>query len=330
MIRHAVPSSRADVSRANVIHLQVAALCMLAACAPPMTSTAASPLTATQLAELWVEPTDLSSRDLFGGPGGERAAPDVKAIYKVTALDTTGYSAGYDVVDPAGREWKVKLGNEVQPEIVASRVLWAIGFHQPPMFYVGSLRLDGGKPEDNGRVARLRVEDGYKTESYWSWNDNPYVGTQPFKGLLVANLILNNWDLKASNNRIYLLAEGAPQPTRRYVVQDLGAALGRTRWPTGNRNDIDAFESQKLIDGVANGIVDFDYHARHRELFKDITPADVVWACKLLARLSEGQWKDAFRAANYPEPLTQRFVAKLKAKIQEGLTLETRAAVTRL
>jgi hypothetical protein len=312
-----------------MIHPILVALCLVSACATPMKNTAASPLTAAELAQLWVEPTDLSSRDLFGGPGGESVAPNPTATYKVTAVDTTGYSAGYDVVDPAGREWKVKLGNEVQPEIVASRVLWAIGFHQPPMFYVANLRLDGGKPEDSGRAARLRVEEGYKTENMWSWNENPYVGTQPFKGLLVANLILNNWDLKDSNNRIYQLAEGAPQPTRRYVVQDLGAALGRTRWPTGNRNDIEAFESQKLVDGVANGVVDFDYHARHRELFKDITPADVVWTCKLLARLSDGQWKDAFRAANYPEPLTQRFIAKLKAKMQEGLALETRATVTR-
>ena len=312
-----------------MIYSILVALCLLSACATPMKNTAASPLTAAELAQLWVEPTDLSSRDLFGGPGAQSAKPDPTATYKVTAVDTTGYSAGYDVVDPAGREWKVKLGNEVQPEIVASRVLWAIGFHQPAMFYVANLRLDGGKPEDNGRTARLRVEEGYKTENMWSWNENPYVGTQPFKGLLVANLVLNNWDLKASNNRIYQLAEGAPQPTRRYVVQDLGAALGRTRWPTGNRNDIEAFESQKLVDGVANGVVDFDYHARHRELFKDITPADVVWTCKLLTRLSDGQWKDAFRAANYPEPLTQRFIAKLKAKIQEGLALETRATVTR-
>lgn len=294
-----------------------------------MKSTADQPLTSAQLAQLWVEPSDLTARDLFGGPGGTNAAPSPKGTYKVTAVDATGNSAGYDVVDPAGREWKVKLGDEVQPEIVASRVLWAIGFHQPPTYFVGNLSLDGGRPEDNGRAARFRMEEGYKTESDWSWHENPYVGTQPFKGLLVANLILNNWDIKPSQNRIYLMAEGAPAPTRRYVVQDLGAALGQTKWPTGNRNNVEGFESQKLIDRVESGIVNFDYHARHRELFKDITPADVVWTCKLLARLTDNQWKDAFRAANYPEALTQRFIAKLKAKIQEGLALDTRATTTR-
>ena len=40
-----------------------------------------------------------------------------------------------------------------------------------------------------------------------SWYENPFVSTQPFKGLLVANLILNNWDWKTSNNKVYDLAD---------------------------------------------------------------------------------------------------------------------------
>lgn len=294
-----------------------------------MRSTAAKSLTSEELGELWIEPKDLPSRDLLAGPGGTDRAPDPKAQYTVTSIDATGYSPGYDAVDPQGRQWKVKLGDEVQSEIVASRVLWAIGFHQPATYFVGTLNLDGGKPEDRGRAARLRLEDGFKTESEWSWHLNPFVGTQPFKGLLVANLILNNWDLKPSQNRIYVVNEGVPGPSRRYIVQDLGASLGRTRWPTGNRNNAAAFESQRLIERVGNGVVKFDYHARHKELFKDITPADVVWTCRLLARLTDEQWKDAFRAANYPELIAQRFITKLRSKIQEGLALEKRPAVTR-
>lgn len=289
-----------------------------------MRNTVAQPLSAEQMAELWVDPGDVAARDLFNGPGGKDWVPDPKATYKVTAVDVTGYSAGYDVVDSQGREWKVKLGNEVQPEIVSSRLLWAIGFHQPPTYYVASLNLEGGKPEDQGRSARLRVEEGYKTEGIWSWHENPYVGTQPFKGLLVANLIVNNWDLKPSNNRVYLFENGAPR--RRFVVQDLGASLGKTRWPVGNRNNAADFESQTLIDRVQGGVINFDYHARHGELFKDITPADVVWVCRLMARLTDDQWNAAFRAANYSESLSKRFIAKLKSKIEEGLALEKRAS----
>lgn len=303
-----------------------AALGLAVACAPAMRPTIAQPLTTAQLAQLWVEPGDVAARDVLHGPGGRGGAPDPDTVYRVTDADTTGYSRGYDVEDAAGNDWKVKLGAEVQPEIVASRLLWAIGFHQPPTYFVANLRIEGGDPADAGRAARFRAEAGYKTDGEWSWHENPYVGTQPFKGLLVANLILNNWDLKASNNRVYLLKEGAPEPGRRYVVQDLGASLGRTRWPVGNRNDVADFESQRLIDRVERRLIRFDYHGRHRELFKDITAADVAWTCSLLARLSDTQWTDIFRAASYPEATAARYIAKLKSKVREGLALSPRAA----
>jgi hypothetical protein len=116
---------------------------------------------------------------------------------------------------------------------------------------------------------------------------------------------------------------GAP---RRFVVQDLGAALGRTGWPVGNRNDIEGFERQNLIRRVHNGVVEFDYEARHTELFRAISPADVIWVCQLFAKLTDAQWNDAFRAANYTPEMSQRFIAKLKSKVREGLALHAGAA----
>lgn len=309
----------------QALMLPLTLVVLMSACAPAMRSTAATPLAAGERAQLWAQPANIRSRNLFVGPGGQESTPTSSVRFKVVKFDGAGNSVGYDLVDGEGREWKAKLGEEVQPEIVASRLLWAIGFHQPPMYLVSSLQLDGGRSEDSGQPARLRAEDGYKTEGEWSWHENPYVGTRPLKGLLVANLILNNWDLKSSQNRIYLMnARGGPQ--RRYVVQDLGAALGKTGWPTGNRNDVEGFENQNLIKRVENGLVEFDYDARHTELFKDITPADVAWTCRLFARLTDRQWNDAFRAANYSEDLSKRFIAKLKSKVQEGLALERRAA----
>jgi hypothetical protein len=74
--------------------------------------------------------------------------------------------------------------------------------------------------------------------------------------------------------------------------------------------------------------VKFDYRARHKELFEEITPSDVVWTARLFARLTDAQWSDAFRAANYPDHISKRFIAKLKSKVQEGLALEKRAGAT--
>jgi hypothetical protein len=298
-------------------------------CAPAMRSTADGPVDARTMAELWVAPASGAARDLLHGPGGRGGMPASTERFIVIDADTTGNSRGYDVVDSRGRKWKVKLGEEVQPEIAASRLLWAIGYHQPSMYYVPALRLAGGDAADEGKPARLRAEFGYSTEGDWSWHENPYVGTRQLNGLLVANLILNNWDLKASQNRIYELDAPRRGPARQFVVQDLGAALGRTAWPVGNRNDVEGFEAQNLIRAVRDGTVEFDYHARHTELFQEITPADVVWTSRLFARLTDAQWDDAFRAASYPPDVRQRFVAKLKAKVQEGLDLARVAEAAR-
>jgi hypothetical protein len=83
------------------------------------------------IGELWQDPSDLEQRDLFHGPEGTRLLPR-DASYAFVAKDTSGWSPGFDVRDGDGVEWSVKLGAEAQSEVVSSRILWAIGFHQPP------------------------------------------------------------------------------------------------------------------------------------------------------------------------------------------------------
>src|SRR5207302_6623098 len=77
---------------------------------------------------LWQEPTDIASRDLFLGSGGEEMKPD---LTEVTFLqdETRSYSTRYRVRDGAGREWVVKLGKEAQPETAATRLVWAAGYY---------------------------------------------------------------------------------------------------------------------------------------------------------------------------------------------------------
>jgi hypothetical protein len=154
-----------------------------------------------EIAQLWVDPHDLEARDLFHGSGGPALAPNSSMPYELMAIDDSGYSPGYDVRDQQGTQWSVKLGIEAQPEIVASRVLWAVGYHQPPTY------------------------------------------------------LLTNWEL---------------------VGKQAGTqALARFR----------------------------------------------VWTCKLMARISDQQWRDAFRAAGYQDAEQRRYITKLKSKIQEGVAL---------
>jgi len=314
---------RSTVAQPLVSRLLAICLAALAAAAcslATMRATSSEPLTDERMAQLWLEPEDVTARDLLWGPGGRESAPRADHAYRLTDLDEAGHSRGYEVVGPDGREWKIKLGQEAQSEIVASRLLWAIGFHQPAMYALESWRLEGAAGPRH-EVARFRLKEGYRAKGTWSWQQNPFVGTREFKGLLVAQLLLNNWDLKTSNNRIYVVDREDAAPRTWFVVQDLGAALGATRWPTGTRNNVVHFERQRFIKGLRPNGIAFDYAGRHRELFRDIMPSDVVWTCRRLAQLTERQWLDAFRAARYPDSTSVRFIAQLRSKIHEGLAM---------
>ena len=306
---------------ACVVSVVLAAIA--AACAPAIRSTHAGPLGEADAAQLWVHPADLGERDLFHGPGGSSLTPDAAADFAFLDKDTAGYSDGYDVAGPGGLEWSVKLGAEAQPEVVASRLLWAAGYHQPPTYYMPQWRLAGGPEPGLKGPARFRPKVAWLDRvGVWPWHRNPFVGTQPFRGLIVLNLMLNNADLRTPNNIIYDLPLAREGAARWYVVRDLGASLGATGFIYGTRNDIEGFERQGFVRRVRNRRVEFDYRGRHRELLRILSPADVRWAAERWAPLTDEQWNAAFAAGGYPPPIAARYIRKLREKIAQGLALE--------
>ena len=307
------------------------ALAMLAAasCAKlprKVRSTATAPLTAAEAAELWTEPADIAARDLFHGPGGPDLAPAPGSVFQFVSKDTKGYSWGWDLKDANGMEWSAKYGPEAHSEVTASRLLWAIGFHQPPTYHVARWELKGGDDPGIKHPSRFRPKlPGQRRVGEWSWNENHFVGTQPYRGLLVMMRILNNWDLLDRNTAIFDLDQEAEGARRWYVVIDLGASLGRTMIVpvSGTRSDIDDFEKQGYIKGVdADGSVQFDDLCRfHREQFGDLTADDVSWTSERLARLTDKQWSDAFRAGGYEDAEAARYIRKIREKVAAGLAL---------
>jgi hypothetical protein len=321
--------------RAIVLTVCVAALAG-SGCLRLMRDVKLVPDPAATIEQLWQEPRDLEKRDLFHGAGGSELLP-TSTTFDFVAADTTGWSPGFDVRDASGTEWSVKLGPEAQTEVVVSRILWAIGFHQPPMYYLADWTLKGqvSGPQPAGRF-RPDIK-GREVTGDWSWYENPFVGRTEFGGLIVANLILNNWDWKTSNNKVYELATPAGGVSRMFVVRDLGASLGRTKYPAilkwfrlrgfgqGTRNDLEGFESQEFITTVDDRFQPkFDYRGIYRDVLDTVTLNEVAWACRLLERVSERQWRDAFRAGGYDDERAARYIRKIKAKIAQGLEVTAR------
>src|SRR5262245_19145741 len=135
-------------------------------CTPKVTPTAGPSQAPT--AALWERPDDLATRNLYVGPWGASHAPDPKATYTFVRPKNGGLNPGLVVRDPAWREWHVKQapraartdrGDEGPAEVVLSRILSAIGYHQPPVYFLPALTLrddTGTRTEPGGRF-RLDV-----------------------------------------------------------------------------------------------------------------------------------------------------------------------------
>jgi hypothetical protein len=108
-----------------------------------------SPVSPAVVAQLRVDPGN-RPRDLFWGIGGKQHAPPPDATYTLKAKDETGFSVSYDVIGPDGVEWSAKIGPEAQTEVVVSRILWGLGYHQPPIYYVQSWRAEKATVECDG------------------------------------------------------------------------------------------------------------------------------------------------------------------------------------
>jgi hypothetical protein len=136
------------------LFLLAVGISLTTACQAAIRSTLPGPPTADQIAELWHAPE--RNRDLFDGVGGRRLAPDPSAVYKVLETKRAGFSMGMTVEGPDHRKWSAKLPPEASTEVVASRLLWGLGYHQPPIYYVGRWNADGASDANPQLPARFR------------------------------------------------------------------------------------------------------------------------------------------------------------------------------
>lgn len=291
---------------------------------------------------LWQDPGDIRVRDLFWGPGGKDKQPE--APFKFEGEDLNGNSPKFDVKDAHDKKWKVKMGAEARPEVVASRLLWAVGYFANDTYFINDLRVDdlpkqlsrGQQYVDKaGEVFQVRLQrKPGKDHKPWSWSENPFVGTREFNGLRVMMALLNNWDLKDENNAYY-----KDEKTGRhiYYVSDVGSTFGTTGKSysdEASKNNFDAYKNSRFISQVKDGRVSFNfpthpaiYHVfnlpyfvhsmRNEWIGHDIPVQDVKWIGSLLAQLTPQQINDAFRAGGYAPEQIEAYASVLRQRIAD-------------
>jgi hypothetical protein len=295
---------------------------------------------------LWRAPDDLPSRDLFLGPGGAGMRPD---LARVTFLkeETGGFSKKFRVRDAKGREWVAKIGKEAQAETAAVRLVWAVGYMTEINYLAPCVTIEGA-PEpgkgfercQGGGFSNVRFEarpENVDRLDEWKWSENPFVNTKELKGLVVMMSLLNNWDIKDTNNKvIYVPGAAGGRSELQYIVSDLGATFGRVKldvpglWRIRrNRNDPEDYAKDAFLEDVKGGQVYLFYKGKRQDLFDDIRVDEARWIAGLLSKLSERQIADAFRAANYTPEEVRLLTTAVRGRIDELAGIPTRAASSR-
>jgi hypothetical protein len=290
---------------------------------------------------LWRDPVDIATRDLYYGAGGKAHEP--RGAFKFLSEDMAASSPKFEAEGEDGTKWKAKLGIEARPEVAASRLVWAVGYFANEDYFLSEMRVDnlprlhrGRKWVDrDGTVRNVRLKrhvKGQEKIGIWSWEKCPFAGSREWYGLRVLMAVMNNWDLKDVNNSVYQVR--GPRPEQRYLVSDLGASFGTTGLNRGAKGKLEEYRRSKWINNTASGFVDFNVPsapgfgyifdapemARRMGLLwlgKHIPVEDVRWMGSLLGRLSQGQIRDAFRAAGYSPAEVDEFSRIVEGRIHE-------------
>jgi hypothetical protein len=187
--------------------------------------------------------------------------------------------------------------------------------------------MSGG---DATNVRFKRRHSGFKDVGLWTWENNPFVGSRELEGLKVLMLVMNNWDLKVVNNKVVRPSKKSGEDTdeRIYYVGDLGATFGKTGSlahemhlpgdpPAGTKDKPSQYAHQAFIDKVSDGTVRFHYKGKDQSTIKGIRVENAKWMGDMLARLSEKQLTDAFRAGGYSDSETSLLAGAMRERIKE-------------
>ena len=280
---------------------------------------------------LWEAPADIAGRDLYLGPGGTAMRPDLRRITFIKE-EKGGYSKKYRVRDAAGREWVVKIGKEAQSETSAIRLLWGVGYVTEVNYLVPRVTIPG-----KGTFTNVRFEarpDRWDRVGEWKWKRNPFAGTSEFQGLKIMMALINNWDLKDSNNEIIQI-RGGNSDKLFYIISDLGATFGHASttplfWRlTRSRNNPSNYAKSKFFEKVKGDRVVLHFGGKNRGIMKDISIHDAQWMASWLSRLSDRQLQDAFRAANYRPHEINLLATAVRERTNELLNLTPSMQITR-
>jgi hypothetical protein len=313
----------------------------LSACQKPKDedAAAATPMKPTGTPLLWKDPGAVEKLDLVGGALGRQAAP--KAPFTFIEESFSGTNPKIKVRDANKVQWTMKFGSEVNAEVFASRLAWAVGYFVEPSYFVTSGTVTGVtcKPVrtksdqfdpatgafTSARFERQKEKGVKKLEDKesWAYAENPFVGKPELAGLKVMMMLVSNWDNKdvrdagrGSNTSIFQYPTEA-----RYLVTDWGGSMGKWGGVLGREKwDCRGFTSQTadFVKDVKGDEVRFGFSGQHRTGFQTgIKTSEVKWLMQYLGRVTDAQMAAALKASGATDEEVVCFTNTLRDRIRQ-------------
>jgi len=276
---------------------------------------------------IWEDRGEIAELDLYLGIGSEEEMP--KPPFQFKEEDKTGTNPKIKVIDANGVKWNIKFDEEVHAEIAASRIVWACGYMVEESYFVPSGQVNGvtgleraskfvkanGSFKDG--MFEKRPDDVARRKTPWSWSSNPFTGTKEMSGLIMLNVLVNNWDSKEENNAILGMYDEDGEVQEWYTVADWGGSFGKTGSVFSHTKwDLADFRKQRFIDGTGGRTLKLHYSGKMSGV-ANVPTEHGRWFAGIIGQLSDDQLRDAFRAAGATQAEIAGFSREVRRKINE-------------
>jgi hypothetical protein len=318
----------------------VTAIVMAGALATPGVARAANdddkPRTqSTRPSRIWEDRGPIQDLDLYWANGSPERAP--LGPFTFLSEDLNGTNPKAQVRDAKGVLWGVKWDEEVQGEIAASRLAWAMGLrvdetyhvttgkilfpggHRPTFQRIGSFIDRAGNFKSAARLKRWVPEQTMRGD--WALDKNPVMAEPGYAVLLLMDVIMANWDAKDSNTKVLAVPDTTGEADW-YMVGDYGACFGKMGGPTSHSKYRlkDFLVNPPVISAVTGETVHLQYKGRNASSHAAVPLEGARFFAARAADLTLAQVEDAFRAANASEQERRGFSRAVFNRIREVVT----------
>jgi hypothetical protein len=304
---------------------------------------------------VWEDRGALTPSKVYWGSAGGAADPLARLPsppYSHFEQDTTSNATSPKarLTDSKGIKWTVKFGEEIHSDVAAPRLAQAMGFGTVESYFVPGGKVEGittktdlgaahgwikpdGTFDKGARFKRHNKEETVVTDSAnkdmtWTEAENPGVPPEHLSGLLILDVLINNWDAQRKNCKVYHV-DGKNGPQNWFIISDYGASFADKPFHKYNLSQYQ--KEQSFIKDLSGGFVNLIYASSvssQAKLHGRIPLAHAQWFRKQLEKLTDDDIQASFDAASATDALNHAYMdgnaEQIKQVRDKELPLATR------